>query len=318
MEMFQKLFTMGLVPVIKVEDAADAAPLCLALKQGGLPVAEITFRTPAAAQAIANVSREMPEILLGAGTVLTPGQADSAVASGAKYIVSPGLNPVVVKHCQNIGVPILPGCSSAGDIETALSLGIRTVKFFPAEAAGGLPMIKALAAPYTDVAFVPTGGINEKNLADYLSYDRVLACGGSWMVPDTAVKSKDWDAVRELTSRAVSLMHGFELRHIGINQEDGIQAHQSAAALAQMLNMPLKEGASSLFAGTGFEIMKAPGRGKMGHIAVGTLSLPRAKAWLESRGFLFEEGSASYKNGKMIAVYLKDEIGGFAIHLLQK
>ncbi len=318
MDMLQKLSLAGIVPVIKVDDAADAVPLCRALCEGGLPVAEITFRTAAAAEAIANVGRELPQVLLGAGTVLTIEQVDRAVAAGAKYIVSPGFNPEIVKYCQKIGVPILPGCSNPSDIEAALSLGLKTVKFFPAEAIGGLPLIKAMAAPYVDVTFIPTGGIGEKNLLDYLSFNKILACGGSWMVPDAAVKAKDWDKIRDLTRSAVTLMHGFELRHIGINQDNAEEALKTAKMYADLLGMALKEGNSSNFVGTGFEIMKAKGRGTMGHIAIATNSLPRAKVYLESRGYKFEEASASQKDGKIIAIYLEGEFGGFAIHLLQK
>lgn len=313
MDMLQKLSLAGIVPVIKVDDAADAVPLCRALSDGGLPVAEITFRTAAAAEAIANVNRELPNVLLGAGTVLTCEQVDRAVAAGAKYIVSPGLNPDVVRYCQKIGIAILPGCSNPSDIETALSLGLKTVKFFPAEAIGGLPLIKALAAPYVDVTFVPTGGINEKNLLEYLSFPKILACGGSWMVPDALVKEKNWDKIRELTRSAVSLMHGFELRHIGINSQTGEEAQKTAGDFAALLGMAVKEGNSSIFVGTGFEVMKAKGRGTLGHIAIGTNSLKRARSYLESRGYRFEEASATPK-----AVYLEGEIAGFAVHLLEK
>lgn len=318
MEMLEKLSLAGIVPVIKVDDAADAVPLCKALSDGGLPVAEITFRTAAAAEAIANVNRELPNVLLGAGTVLTTEQVDRAVKAGAKYIVSPGLNPEVVKYCQKIGVAILPGCSNPSDIECALSLGLKTVKFFPAEAVGGLPLIKAMAAPYVDVTFVPTGGINEKNLLEYLSFPKILACGGSWMVPDALVKAKDWGKITELTRSAVTLMHGFELRHIGINHDNADEASKTAKMLCDLLGIAQKEGNSSAFVGTGFEVMKSKGRGTNGHIAIATNSLPRARHYLESRGYRFIEDSASVKNGKTVAIYLEGEIGGFAFHLFQK
>ena len=167
--MLDQLALAGLIPVIKVERAEDAVPLCRALSKGGLPVAEITFRTAAAEEAIRLVHQELPEVLLGAGTVLTPEQADKAAAAGAGYIVSPGLNPRVVRHCLEKGYPILPGCSSPSDIELALELGLTAVKFFPAEALGGINMIKALLGPYGGLKLVPTGGINTQNLHDYLS-----------------------------------------------------------------------------------------------------------------------------------------------------
>jgi len=318
MEMLERLSLAGIVPVIKVDDAADAVPLCSALAEGGLPVAEITFRTAAAPEAIARVSRELPRVLLGAGTVLTCEQADRAIAAGAGYIVSPGINPAVVRHCQKAGVPILPGCANPSDIETALSLGLKTVKFFPAEAIGGLPLIKALAAPYVDVTFVPTGGVSEKNLLDYLAFPKVTACGGSWMVPEAAVKAKDWASVRSLTASAVKLMLGFELAHVGVNCDTPEAAGSVAEAFAGLLGWQVKEGNSSVFVDTGLEIMKSKGRGDRGHLAIRTNSLPRAQAYLEGKGYRFIEGSAAVKNGKTVAVYVEAEIGGFAVHLLQK
>lgn len=318
MEMLERLSLAGIVPVIKVDDAADAVPLCRALAEGGLPVAEITFRTAAAAEAIARVGRELPGVLLGAGTVLTCEQVDRAMAAGAKYIVSPGINPEMVRHCQKVGVPVLPGCANPSDIETALSLGLKTVKFFPAEAIGGLPLIKALAAPYVDVTFVPTGGISEKNLLDYLSFPKVVACGGSWMVPDAAIKAKDWAAIRELTAAAVRTMLGFELAHVGVNCDSPEGASSVAGSFGNLLCWPVKEGNSSVFVGAELEIMKAKGRGTMGHLAIRTNTLPRARAYLESRGYRFIEESANIKEGKTLAIYAEGEIGGFAVHLLQK
>ena len=174
----------GLIPVVKIDRAEDAVPLAKALCDGGLPVAEVTFRTAAAADAIAAMTKAFPEMLVGAGTVLTTAQVDAAVAAGAKFIVSPGLNPKVVSYCVEREIPVTPGVSSPSEIEQALELGLEVVKFFPAEASGGLAKIKAMAAPYGGIRFMPTGGINADNLNSYLAYDRVLACGGSWMVHD--------------------------------------------------------------------------------------------------------------------------------------
>ena len=318
MEILEKLSLIGIVPVIAIDDAADAVPLCKALSEGGLPCAEITFRTAAAAEAIQNVSRELPDVLVGAGTVLTCEQVDRAVAAGAKFIVSPGLNPEVVRHCQEVGIPVTPGTSNPSDIETALSLGLKTVQFFPAEAAGGLKYIKSIAAPYVDVTFMPTGGVNEKNLLDYLSFGKILCCGGSWMVPKDAVKAKDWDKIRELTASAVKLMLGFELAHIGVNCEGEDEAVKTAEAFCKLFGWPVKVGNSSVFAGTAIEVMKKSGRGQKGHIAIRTNFLARGRAYLERQGFTFDESSLVVKEGKQIAIYLKDEIAGFAVHLVQK
>ena len=316
--MIEKLSMAGIVPVIKVEDAADAVPLCRALADGGLPVAEITFRSDAAEEAIQSVHRELPDVILGAGTVLTAEQVDRAVAAGATYIVSPGINPEVVRHCQKVNVPIVPGCANPSDIEVALSLGLTTVKFFPAEALGGLNLIKAMSAPYGNVKFLPTGGVSEGNLLEYLSFNKVVACGGSWMVDQNAIAAKDRQKIETLTRNAVTLMLGLTVMHVGINSGSPEQAMKDAEALCKLLNWEIKDGNSSVFTGAGFEMMKKPFRGTHGHIAIACTDLPRAKWHLERRGFAFDEESATPKDGKTKAIYLRDEIAGFAFHLLQK
>lgn len=211
MDILQAIALRGIVPVIKLKRPEDAVPLARALSDGGLPVAEITFRTDAAEESIRRVHAEVPGMLLGAGTVLTREQVDRAKAAGATYIVSPGLNPNVVMHCQDVGIPILPGCASPSDIERALELGLTAVKFFPAEQIGGLGAIKAMSAPYGNVRFVPTGGIDEKKLVSYLAFDKVLACGGSWMVKEAWVDAGDFAAVERATRAAVDAMLGFTL-----------------------------------------------------------------------------------------------------------
>ena len=204
--MFDAISKLGVLPVIKIDDVKNAVPLCRALISGGLPAAEITFRTECAADAIKLVTDEFPDMLTGAGTVLTVEQVDRAVAAGAKFIVSPGLNPTVVKHCRSIGVPVIPGVMTPGEIEKGLELGLKVLKFFPAEAAGGLKMIKALSAPYGGVKFMPTGGISEKNLADYLANPKVLACGGSFMVKSDLINEGRFDEIERMTREAVEIV----------------------------------------------------------------------------------------------------------------
>lgn len=203
---FDQLQQLGIVPVVVLENAKDAEPLAKALVEGGLPCAEVTFRTDAAEESIRIMSEKYPEMLVGAGTVLTTEQVDRAVAAGAKFIVSPGLNPRIVKYCVEKNIPICPGCTNPSDIEQALENGLKVVKFFPAEPAGGLPMIKAMAAPYVGVKFMPTGGIKPSNVRSYLEYDRIIACGGSWMVPGDLVNSGDFDKIKELTKEAVEIV----------------------------------------------------------------------------------------------------------------
>lgn len=205
-KVLEEIQKLGIVPVVVIDDVKDAEPLAKALCDGGLPCAEVTFRTDAAEESIRIMSEKFPQMLIGAGTVLTTEQVDRAVAAGAKFIVSPGLNPRIVKYCVEKNIPITPGCSSASDIEQALENGLEVVKFFPAEPAGGLPMIKALAAPYVGVKFMPTGGISAGNVREYLKYDRILACGGSWMVKGDLVKAGDFEKITELTKEAVEIV----------------------------------------------------------------------------------------------------------------
>ena len=202
----EKIQKTGIIPVVVLNDVKDAEPLAKALIEGGLPCAEVTFRTEAAEESIRIMKEKFPEMLLGAGTVLTTEQVDRAVAAGAEFIVSPGLNPRIVKYCVERNIPITPGCANASDIEQALENGLEVVKFFPAEPAGGLKMIKALAAPYVGVKFMPTGGISASNVRDYLAYDRIIACGGSWMVSGDLVKAGEFDKIKELTAEAAAIV----------------------------------------------------------------------------------------------------------------
>ncbi|GHV31052.1 hypothetical protein AGMMS4952_19020 [Spirochaetia bacterium] len=201
----EKIGEIGIIPVIKIDDAEKAVPLAQALAAGGIPCAEITFRTTEGEEALRRINTEVPGVLLGAGTVLTIDQVEKAIDAGAKFIVSPGFNPKVVAHSIKRGIVIVPGCSTPTDIEQALEFGLEVVKFFPAEQAGGLEYIKAVAAPYTQVRFMPTGGINQNNIAKYLAYDRIVACGGSWMASADLINKGDFDRIRELCKEAVQL-----------------------------------------------------------------------------------------------------------------
>ena len=206
-EILEKLGSLKLIPVVKIEKAADALSLGRALIEGGLPVAEITFRTAAAEEAIGILSRELPELLVGAGTVLKVEQVKQAVGAGARFIVAPGFNPKVVDYCVGRGVPVTPGINSPTQIEMALDRGLEVVKFFPAEASGGLKLLKAMAAPYGNmVRFIPTGGINVGNLKDYLANPRVLAVGGSWMVKADLISAGRFAEIARLVAEAVALL----------------------------------------------------------------------------------------------------------------
>ncbi len=310
---FKKL---GIIPVVKIDDAKDAVPLAKALIDGGLPVAEVTFRTEAAGAAIKAMSEAYPDMLVGAGTVLTTEQVDAAVAAGARFIVSPGLNPKVVTYCQQKNVPIVPGVNNPSQIEQALELGLEVVKFFPAEASGGLAMIKAMAAPYGKLMFMPTGGISAGNLKSYLDFNKILACGGSWMVKSDMINAGDFAGITALTKEAVAGMLGFGVKHIGINSANAEEAEMIAKLFEKIFGFTISEIPISYFCGKGIEVMKYDGEGRLGHIAVATNYMDRAIAYLERNGIALDYDSIMKdETGNIKLIYLKQEFGGFAVHL---
>lgn len=206
MKSIEELFAeLKVVPVVVLDDAKDAEPLAKALVEGGLPCSEVTFRTEEAAESIRIMTEVYPDMLVGAGTVLTTEQVDKAVESGAKFIVSPGFDPEIVDYCIEKNIPVFPGCISPSEVAQAVKRGLKVVKFFPAEQSGGLAMIKAMAAPYNMLKFMPTGGINTKNLKDYLACDKILCCGGSWMVKGDMIKAGEFEKIKKLTREAKEL-----------------------------------------------------------------------------------------------------------------
>ena len=318
-QILEELGKIGIVPVIALDDAKDAKPLAEALMKGGLPCAEVTFRTAAAEESIRIISENFPDMLVGAGTVLTTEQVDRAVNAGAKFIVSPGFNRKIVEYCIGKGIPVTPGTCTPSDIEQAIECGLDVVKFFPAEPSGGLGMIKALAGPYNQLKFMPTGGINAGNICDYLAYGKILACGGSWMVNKQYVAAGEFDKIEALTREAVETMLGFEVKHVGINMESEEAAIALADSLGAAFGFAKKVGNSSVFSSSGIEIMKKKYLGAMGHIAVATNSVERAVYHLERRGFEMDWDTCKKKpDGTINALYLKGEFGGFAVHLVKK
>ena len=205
-DVIKALGEYGIVPVVVLNDAKDAEPLAKALCEGGLKCAEVTFRTAAAEESIKIMAEKFPDMLVGAGTVLTTEQVDRAVAAGAKFIVSPGLNPKVVKYCVEKGIPVCPGTCTPSEMEQAMDLGLDVVKFFPAEPSGGVKFIKAVAAPYTMLKFMPTGGVNATNVRDYLAYDKILCCGGSWMVKGSLIEAGEFDKIVEMTKESAAIV----------------------------------------------------------------------------------------------------------------
>ncbi|MDR1481713.1 MAG: bifunctional 4-hydroxy-2-oxoglutarate aldolase/2-dehydro-3-deoxy-phosphogluconate aldolase [Synergistaceae bacterium] len=315
-ETLEKLGEIGIIPVIRLNSPEQAKPLGRALIAGFLSVAEITFRTSAARESIRIISKEFPGITVGAGTVLSTDQADEAIEAGASYIVTPGFNPKVVERCVQKNVPIIPGVSNPSQIEEALEMGLEVLKFFPAESSGGAGTLKAFAGPYGDkVSFIPTGGVNERNLAGYLSLSNVHAVGGSWMVPDSLIEAGDYSGVERLCREARYLSLGFSLLHIGINAGEDGDAGPNAELFSSMLGLPVKDGSSSAFVGKPFEIMKANGRGKHGHIAIETLSVERALGWFSDFGFKPVSETIRMKDGHISFAYVEPLFMGFALHL---
>ncbi|EOC1798553.1 bifunctional 4-hydroxy-2-oxoglutarate aldolase/2-dehydro-3-deoxy-phosphogluconate aldolase [Vibrio vulnificus] len=203
----EQLKALKVIPVIAIDKAEDIIPLGKVLAENGLPAAEITFRSAAAVEAIRLLREAQPDMLIGAGTVLNREQAIAAKEAGATFIVSPGFNPNTVKACQEIGIDIVPGVNNPSTVEAALEMGLTTLKFFPAEASGGINMVKSLLAPYTDIELMPTGGINPANIKDYLAIPRVLACGGTWMVDKKLIEEGNWEELARLTREAVALVN---------------------------------------------------------------------------------------------------------------
>jgi len=312
----KELYRIGIVPVVALEDAADALPLGAALKKGGVSAIEVTFRTAAAADAIRLLTREMPELLVGAGTVITKEQADAAIEAGAKFIVSPGFQPELVSYVLSKGVPMCPGTATPGEMEQAMALGLSAVKFFPAEQNGGAPMLKALSAPYRDLLFMPTGGVKLENLRTYLALDQVFACGGTWLATKDDIKAKAFDQITARTREAVKTMLNFRIKHVGINSKDAREAKKTATLLCSIFDFDYNDTELSVFTGSAVEVMKFMGRGSLGHVAIGADNVDRAEYYLRQRGFSFDESTRRVDaSGRTTFLYLKDEIGGFAFHL---
>lgn len=316
-DLLNRVRDIGIIPVIKLNSVEQAVPLAKALIDGGIPAAEVTFRTEAAADGIKAIKEAYPEMLLGAGTVINKDYAKKAIDAGAEFIVSPGFNPEVVDFVLDKGVPMIPGVANPGQIEQALCKGLDCLKLFPAETLGGVAMLDALSGPFPNVKFMATGGINAKNMGEYLKRKNILAIGGSWMVKD------DCELVTKLSKEAVANMHGFTLAHLGLNGADNGEAAKIAKQF-EIFGFLGKEGNSSWFNNslvdsTSFETMKGTGKGIHGHIGIKTWNIERALAYLKQFGINPDMSTAKYlgEEGKspLKFVYTDMSIGGFAVHL---
>ena len=318
MDILQRLSNAAIIPVAVIDDAKDAVSTARALLAGGIDVMEITFRTAAAPYAIKAVADNCPDMLVGAGTVITLEQCQKAVEMGAKFIVAPGFDAKVVKWCIDSGVTITPGCVTSSEFMAAMKMGLNVVKFFPANVYGGLSAMKALSGPFGGIKFIPTGGVNAQNVGEYISAPFIHAVGGSWVCPKTDIAAGNFEKITALCAESRQNLLGYEVAHVGINTENNDMAQEVANAFGAAFNFAAKDGNSSVFASTGIEVMKSQYLGKQGHLAVRANQIDIAVADLKKKGFQVDMETAKYKGDRMIAVYLKNEIGGFAIHLLQK
>lgn len=318
MDALTRLAESAIVPVVVLDDAKDAVPTANALLAGGIDVMEITFRTAAAADSIAAVAAQCPDMFVGAGTIITLEQCRQAVDCGAKFIVAPGFDPEVVAWCVDNGIAVMPGCVTPTEIMAAMKLGLKVVKFFPAGICGGLAAMKALAAPFGGIKFIPTGGVNAQNLGEFIAAPFVHAVGGSWVCPKADIAAGNFEMLTKLSMEARKAALGFEVAHVGINCDSADSALAVADALHAAFGLPVKHGNSSNFVSDGIEVMKSVGKGPNGHIAVRTNSVPLAMSVLEKAGYPCDPDTAKYKNGRINAIYLKACFGGFAVHLLQK
>lgn len=313
-----RISALGIMPVItSMESVEDCDLLANALCEGGIPAMEITFRMDCAQRCIRRARDAFPQMLVGAGTVVTMEQAEQAIEAGAQFLVAPGLNPEIVRFCQSKNVEIIPGVCTPSEVERAMGMGLKCVKFFPAEQSGGVAAIKAICGPYRGIDFMPTGGVGLNNLADYFALDRVIACGGTFML-DNHLAKREWTQITELCRRSVQTMLGLKIAHVGVNTPNAETACKTAGLLAGLLRLDMGGEGGSIFVGNAIEVMKSVGMGANGHIALATISVDRSVRYLRAMGVEFDEQTAKYapNSHKLRSIYFKQEFGGFAIHLV--
>jgi 2-dehydro-3-deoxyphosphogluconate aldolase/(4S)-4-hydroxy-2-oxoglutarate aldolase len=320
LELLERIKTIGLIPVVAFESADIAVPAAKALRDAQLDIIEITMRTAAGVESIRRVKAEFPDMIAGAGTVLTLDKAKESVDAGAQFIVMPGYQEDVVSWCVENNILVTPGCGTPTEIQTALQKGLKVLKFFPADVYGGLAALKALNGPFgpAGVSFIPTGGVDLKNLSEFLQAPNIAAVGGSFLCSSAQLKNGDFAGITKSTAEAIDAMLGFELAHVGFNTGGPEQSEEIAKALVGAFHFPYLPGNSANFAGTAVEVVKGAGLGEHGHVAIKTNSIDRAIYYLGKRGYSVDPSTAKPKGGKTTAVYLKDRISGYAFHLLQK
>lgn len=314
-EVIARLEQIGVIPVITLDNPELAVPLARALVAGGLPAAEVTFRVDHADEVIARMHDEVPELLVGAGTVLDEATTVKAVEAGAQFIVSPGLAEDSIAWCVEHEVACVPGLCTPSDVVRALNLGVTHVKLFPAAVVGGPAMLRAMAGPFPQVRFMCTGGVKPANLNDFLSQPNCFAVGGTWVVPQDAIAEGDMARIERLCREAVTCLHGFRIAHLGINGHGEGNAWEIAQALSDIFAVPVRDFPGAIFADDMVEVVKDAAPGELGHLAVTCNDVPRAMAFLRSRGYEFTEEGLAQDDDGIVAVYLEKPVAGFGIHL---
>lgn len=309
----------GVLPVINIPDPDVAVPLAKAILDGGISCLEVTLRSSGSLEAIRRIKEAYPDMLVGAGTVLSIETVDTALAAGADYIVSPGFDEKLVDYCIGKGVLIVPGCATPSEIQAGVEKGLEIIKFFPAELSGGVDAIKLISGPFPKVKFLPTGGINFGNLGRYLECGKVIACGGSYMATADQVKNRDFEGITAACKRCMDISLGFELAHVGVNASGEDDAASSAETVSDIFRLSPRYMNSAVFAGVAVEFVKSGGLGEKGHIGFKTNSVKRAIAYFEKKGIKLNENSIKRNAaGEITCIYLEDEFNGFAYHVVAK
>ncbi len=314
-----KVLSIGIVPVVTYVDPNDSTFLADALCDGGIPVAEVTFRMDDACTVIKRMREARPNMIVGAGTVTSIELAKQALDAGVQFIVSPGLNMEVVEFSKDNNIPLFPGAITPSEIEKAIHLGFKTIKFFPAVQSGGIDMMKALNGPYPDIMFMPTGGIGLHNIKEFSDYKKTAACGGAFMIGNFA-RTRQWAEITHLCKKSVRAMLDIKLAHVGIHAEDAEEACTAAGSLQSMLMAEkITHGSSSIFIDESIEVVHSRYLEAKGHIAYSTSNIDRAIGYFTAIGVLFNEDTTKKdEKGNIKAIYFNDKISGFAIHLVQK
>ena len=315
----EKIHLVGFVPVVALNDAQKAAGLAGALERGGIPIIEVTYRTAQAPDCIREIKKNCPNVLVGAGTVISVEQVKSAVDCGAMFIVSPGYDEKIVAYCLEHDIPVVPGISNPSEIQRAVQAGLKVLKLFPSEPIGGVSAINFMAAPFPGVQFLPAGGVLMSNLGQYLANEHVFACAGGFVARAGMIDKEDWDTVTQTCRQAIQAGLGFEFAHLGVNCGTAESARDCADFLCANFDQTAREGNSSIFIDERIELMKKPFFGKNGHIGFYTNSVERAVYQLELRGNkVLTQSVRTDAKGRMLSAYLQSEVGGFAVHVVRR